>query len=284
MAAAAPCSSNRRRVVGWAIWRGYRPLSCAAGPAWLTDVVIADDLLELLGSRLPDDHARQTRADELAGRALAGRPGAAVLDLGCGAGDSVDLFRRLDPTGSWVGLDVEGSAEVAARTRRDAEFATFDGECVPYADGRFDLVYCVQVLEHVRRPGPLLAEAARVLSPGGQLVGSTSQLEPFHSRSTANPTPYGLALDLGDVGLEVLQLRPGIDGLTLILRRGCGGARVFDRWWTHESPLHRAIDLYGRAAHLDVPARNAAKLLFCGQFCFLARKPDRLRPSPSGTG
>jgi len=278
------CSSNRRRVVGWAIWRGYRPLLCAAGPACLTDAVIADDLLELLGSRLPGDHARQTRADELAGRALAGRPGAAVLDLGCGAGDSVDLFRRLDPTGSWIGLDVEESVEVAARTRRDAEFATFDGECVPYADGRFDLVYCVQVLEHVRRPGPLLAEAARVLAPGGQLVGSTSQLEPFHSRSTANPTPYGLALDLGDVGLEVLQLRPGIDGLTLILRRGCGGARVFDRWWTRESPLHRAIDLYGHAARLDIPARNAAKLLFCGQFCFLARKPDQLRPSPSGTG
>jgi SAM-dependent methyltransferase len=236
--------------------------------------VIADDLVELLGSRLPADHARQTRADELAGRALAGRsPGAAVLDLGCGAGDSVDLFRGLDPAGSWIGLDVEGSAEVAARTRADAEFATFDGERVPFEDARFDLVYCVQVLEHVRRAGALLGEAARVLAPGGQLIGSTSQLEPFHSRSTANPTPYGLARELEDAGLEVLELRPGIDGLTLIARRGLGGPRVFERWWRRESPLNRAIDGYGRVARLDPRARNAAKLLFCGQFAFWARKP-----------
>jgi SAM-dependent methyltransferase len=235
--------------------------------------VIADDLVDLLGPRLPADHARQTRADELAERALRGRADAAVLDLGCGAGDSVDLFRRLDPGGSWIGLDVEGSAEVGARTRADAEFASFDGERVPFEDGRFDLVYCVQVLEHVRRPGALLVEVARVLAPGGQLVGSTSQLEPFHSRSTANPTPYGLARDVEDAGLEVLELRPGVDGPTLIVRRGLGGPRVLDRWWRRESPLNRAIDLYGRAARLDARSRNAAKLLFCGHFAFWARRP-----------
>lgn len=236
--------------------------------------MIADDLVELLGSRLPADHSRQTRADELAGRALRDRGGgAAVLDLGCGAGDSVDLFRRLDPAGSWVGADIEGSAEVAARTRADAEFETFDGEHLPFGEGRFELVYCAQVLEHVRRPGALLGEAARVLAPGGQLVGSTSQLEPFHSRSTANPTPYGLARELEDAGLEVLELRPGIDGLTLIARRGLGGPRLLDRWWWRESPLNRAIDAYGRVARLDARARNAAKLLFCGQFAFWARKP-----------
>lgn len=243
--------------------------------------MIADDLVELLGPCLPADHARQTRADELAERALRGRVGVgatapaspAVLDLGCGAGDSVDLFRRLAPGGSWIGLDVEGSAEVGARTRTDAEFASFDGDRVPFEDGCFDLVYCVQVLEHARRPGALLAEAARVLAPGGQLVGSTSQLEPFHSRSTANPTPYGLARDLEDAGLEVLELRPGVDGPTLIARRGLGGPRVFERWWHRESPLNRAIDLYGRGARLDPRARNAAKLLFCGQFAFWARRP-----------
>ena len=50
-----------------------------------------------------------------------------MLDLGCGAGDSVDLFRSLNPVVSWVGADIEQSAEVADRTRTDAEFVTFDG-------------------------------------------------------------------------------------------------------------------------------------------------------------
>ncbi len=237
---------------------------------------------ELLAGRIPGDHARQTLAQHMAARALEGRPGASVLDLGCGAGDSVDLFRRLDPGGAWTGLDVEDSAEVRARTRADAEFHTFDGERMPFADERFDVVYCAQVLEHVRRPEPLLEEASRVLKPGGRFAGSTSQLEPFHSRSTFGYTPYGLALLLERAGLEVLELRPGIDALTLILRRGLGGPRPFDRWWARESPLNRAIGLFARAARMGPAATNAAKLLFCGQFAFLARRPSH-QPHPSIT-
>lgn len=236
--------------------------------------MIGDDLREALGPRLPRDHARQTHAQEIAAEAMSSMRAPKVLDLGCGAGDSVDLFRRLDPGTEWIGLDVQDSAEVHARTRTDVEFHTFDGEQIPFEDGRFDLVYSTQVLEHVRRPEPLLVEVARVLRPGGRLAGSTSQLEPFHSRSTFGYTPYGLTVLLESAGLEVLELRPSIDALTLILRRGLGGPRVFDRWWARESPLNRVIDGFGRLARLDVAGRNTAKLLFCGQFSFLARRPD----------
>ena len=236
--------------------------------------VIGDDLREALGPRLPRDHSRQTQAPEVAAGAMASMRAPRVLDLGCGAGDSVELFRRLDPGVEWIGLDVQDSAEVRMRTRTDAEFHTFNGEHIPFEEGRFDLVYSAQVLEHVQRPGPLLAEVSRVLRPGGRLAGSTSQLEPFHSRSTFGYTPYGLTLLLEDGGLEVLELRPSIDAVTLILRRGLGGPRWFDRWWARESPLNRVIDVFGRAARLDAPSRNAAKLLFCGQFCFVARRPD----------
>ena len=236
--------------------------------------MIGDDLRGLLGGRVPADHSRQSLAPRVAARALAGggaRP--AVLDLGCGAGDSVDLFRRLVPEGTWVGVDVEDSAEVRSRTRSDADFRSFDGERLPFDDAGFDLVYCAQVLEHVPRPAPLVAEAARVLRPGGYLAGSTSQLEPFHSRSTFGYTPYGLTLLLEEAGLEVVELRPSIDALTLIVRRGLGGPRWFDRWWSRESPLNRAVDLFARAKRLDPAAANAIKLLFCGHLTFLARRP-----------
>lgn len=237
--------------------------------------MIGDDVRQLLGTRVPGDHSRQTLAEHMAARALEGQRSAAVLDLGCGTGRSVEIFRSLSPEASWVGVDIDDSDEVRARTREDAEFHTFDGEHLPFEGGRFDLVYCAQVLEHVRRPGPLLAEAQRVLRPGGRLAGSTSQLEPFHSRSTWNYTPHGLALLLEEAGFDDLELRPGIDALTLIARRGLGAPRFFNRWWSVESPLNRAIGLFARARGLDAAQANAVKLLFCGQFAFLARRGDR---------
>lgn len=235
--------------------------------------MFGDDVREHLGSRVPSDHARQSRADQIASRVLSSKAEPDVLDLGCGSGDSIDFFRQTAPAVRWVGVDIEDSAEVRTRTRADAEFHVFDGEHIPFADHTFDVVFCTQVLEHVARVPPLLAEVTRVLRPGGHLVGSTSQLEPFHSRSTANPTPYGLNGEIERAGLETVEMRPGIDGLTLIVRRALGGPGVLERFWTSESPLNRLVNLYGRVKRLDPQGVNAAKLVLCGQFTFLARKP-----------
>jgi SAM-dependent methyltransferase len=239
--------------------------------------MLGDDLLEHLGHRVPYDHARQVVADlyvERWYRHLRQRQGPArVLDLGCGAGESVDLFRRFDPEVAWVGLDLPSSPEVDARARSDARFATFDGERIPFGDSEFELVFCKQVLEHVRRPEPLLAEVARVLEPGGHFAGSTSQLEPYHSLSVTNFTPYGLARLMGENGLQALELRPGIDGMALVVRRGLRMHPWFDRWWVHESPLNRAIGAFGRVRRLSPQSVNAIKLVLCGQFCFLGQRP-----------
>ena len=186
----------------------------------------------------------QVLADDYIPRLASG----SVMDLGCGAGDSVEQFRNVNPSVDWVGVDIERSPEVASRRRTDAEFVVFDGVRLPFDDGSFDAVYCKQVLEHVRSPAPLLAEVARVLRPGGLFGGSTSQLEPFHSYSTWNYTPYGLMLLLERAGLELVEVRPGIDSLALIVNRGLGMRRFTRRWWAHESPLNRVVDAFGRRA------------------------------------
>jgi ubiquinone/menaquinone biosynthesis C-methylase UbiE len=240
--------------------------------------MLGADLAELLGDRIPADHSRSVLADHYAARYLnrPDRPPAPrVLDLGCGAGASVDLFRSLEPRVRWTGADIEHSAEVAERTRTDADFVTFDGERLPFADASFDLVYCKQVLEHVRRPRPLLAEVARVLGPQGWFAGSTSHLEAFHSRSLWNYTPYGLMVLLEEAGLELAETRPVIDAFTLVAWRALGTPRSFYRWWARESPPYRAISLLARPACWDHRTVNTAKLVLSGQFTFLAHPPAR---------
>ena len=231
--------------------------------------MLGDDLGDLLGSRIPGDHSRQVLADHYAARL---RP-ARVMDLGCGTGDSVELFRALDPEVEWVGVDIEDSPEVAERTRAGGEFVTYDGETLPFDDASFDLVYCKQVLEHVERPHELLREVARVLQPGGHFAGSTSQLEAFHSRSIFNWTPYGFTVAAEGAGLQVVELRPVIDGFTLVAWRALGLPDFFHRWWARESPGYRVIELGARVARLDARTRNQIKLVLAGQFAFLARRP-----------
>ena len=232
--------------------------------------MLGDDLGELLGDRIPGDHSRPVLADGYAERLRPRR----VLDLGCGAGDSVDLFRSVDPEVDWVGLDIEHSAEVASTRAHRCHLRQLRRRAgIPFDDASFDLVYCKQVLEHVERPRELMAEAARVLAPGGHLAGSTSQLEAFHSRSIFNPTPYGFTRLAEDAGLEIVELRPVIDGFTLVTWRALGLPRFFHRWWAKESPPYRVIELAARAARLDARTRNQIKLVLSGQFAFLARRP-----------
>lgn len=195
-----------------------------------------------------------------------------VLDLGCGDGNSLDIFRKIRPDIKWVGLDIEKSPESSSRSRTDGYFVTFDGVHIPFPDDYFDLIYCNQVLEHVRYPAELLKEVRRVLKPLRYFIGSTSHLEPYHSYSLWNYTPFGFCQLIEEANLHVDEIRPGIDGLTLIIRRFLGRPRFFSRWFNNESPFNRAISLVGKIRR-KTPARvNAEKLLVCGTFCFLVRK------------
>jgi SAM-dependent methyltransferase len=222
---------------------------------------------------IPNDHARQVNARYYIDIVMSG-PDAPrhVLDLGCGKGDSVDGFRRLAPNVDWVGVDVADTQEARSRRRSDATFVTYDGTRVPFPDGTFDLVYSSQVLEHVADPRLHLREIARVLRPGGLLIGSTSQLEPFHSMSFWNLTPFGFVSLAREAGLRVRELRPGIDGVTLALRTFLARPAEFDVWWESESPLNAEIDAWGRETRRRPALVNLRKLHVCGQFAFLATR------------
>jgi SAM-dependent methyltransferase len=85
-----------------------------------------------------------------------------VLDLGCGVGHSFELLAPRET----VGVDVDAAA-LAGQAR---ETVVADMRALPFADGSFASVLSVQSLEHVPDPERVVAEARRVLEPGGVAV------------------------------------------------------------------------------------------------------------------
>jgi SAM-dependent methyltransferase len=96
-------------------------------------------------------------------------PAGSALDAACGTGR---YAAHLAARGHRV-VGVDGSAEMLARARTrvpDGAFARGDLHRLPLADGAVDAVVCALALVHVPSLGPVLAEFARVLRPGGSLV------------------------------------------------------------------------------------------------------------------
>lgn len=241
--------------------------------------------LNLLAGQIPNDNSSQVYADYYINYYFSHlKPEDSVIqimDLGCGAGNSIDRFRKKDSQIKWIGLDIESSPEVNSRTRADAEFHTFDGVHIPFDDNHFDLIFSKQVFEHVRYPNNLLKEVYRVLKPGGYFIGSTSHLEPYHSYSYWNYTPYGFRVLLEEANLQLIEIRPSIDAFALltwnILVRLKGGSKLLLKlgWWNkNESLLNLIISLAGKVQRRPASSINAVKLLVCGQFCFIAAKSN----------
>ncbi len=240
----------------------------------------AHQVLNLAQGQVPDDHSQQVSAEyyiDYYYQHLKRNDTTKVLDLGCGDGRSVELFRNQEADVQWIGIDIEDSPEVRSRKRSDAEFCTFDGVHIPFSDRNFDLIYSKHVFEHVQHPDRLLQEVHRVLKPGAYFIGSTSHLEPYHSYSFWNYTPYGFNHLLAEANLELVEIRPGIDGLSLMIWNGLAGPKLCSAWWVKDSPLNQIINLTGKLKKRSHALINAKKLLFCGQFSFLAAKRNEAR-------
>src|SRR5690242_20102408 len=100
-----------------------------------------------------------------------------VLDLGCGPGFSALAVARARPDAELVGLDLAALMLVEARRRVDAaglrsrlRLLRADAARLPFATASLDVVTGHSFLYLVDRPDEVLAEARRVLRPGGRLV------------------------------------------------------------------------------------------------------------------
>ena len=161
----------------------------SAAPDWWSGQV---RWLRTLQNLVP---ARLTEFDPVVGSWRGRR----VLDLGCAGGF---MAEALAARGAVVtGLDPATAAVKAGRARSRMTGSRIDylvgmGEQLPLKDAAFDVVVCVDVLEHVRDLAAVIAEIRRVLRPGGLFLFDTINRNPLS------------ALAVVTIAEQVLRLLP----------------------------------------------------------------------------
>ncbi|MBX3725702.1 MAG: class I SAM-dependent methyltransferase [Xanthomonadales bacterium] len=129
-----------------------------------------------------------------------------VLDVGC-----ADRWVRghLPEDAEYVALDYPATGAGLYRARPDL-FG--DAARLPIRSATFDTVVMLEVLEHLRYPREALAEARRVLTPGGIAIVSMPFLYPLHDapHDYQRYTRHGLERELAASGLAIRHLQPSL--------------------------------------------------------------------------
>lgn len=124
-----------------------------------------------------------------------------ALDVGCGGGILTEALARAGAR--TLGVDLaEASLQVATAHARDSSLANVSYRCIAIeqladeAPGQYDVITCMEMLEHVPSPDSVVTACARLLRPGGRA---------FFSTINRNPKSYLMAI----VGAEyILNLIP----------------------------------------------------------------------------
>jgi len=170
------------------------------------------------------------------------KPGLKVLDAGSGKLPEQYLRDEILATGATLhtcdlnfGPGVDFEADVSD---------------LPFEDGAYDIVLNTQVLEHVKDPGKVCKELARVLKPGGLLFLTTPQSSPLHNLpwNFFNFTNLGLGLLMNAAGLEQVKVLPQGGHFALL---------AFELHWTV-----REIRRSSLPKGIKVPLMLAAQALF----------------------
>jgi SAM-dependent methyltransferase len=144
---------------------------------------------------------RRIVVDVVAGLRLP--PQTQILDAGCGSGRNMV---ELSEFGTAVGLESSERGAEVARARGVGEVVVAAIETMPFEADRFDLITCLDVLEHIEDDRAALRELRRVARPGGvllitvpaypQLWSSHDELNRHYRRYT-RPELLSRAVDAG---------------------------------------------------------------------------------------
>jgi SAM-dependent methyltransferase len=222
----------------------------AAGKTWAEYQDALDRQIEPLGARVME--------------VLAPAPGERVLDIGCGCGQTtLELARRVGPSGAVVGVDISQPMLAVARERAagapQASFLEADAQTHPFEAGAFDAIHSRFGVMFFQDPVAAFANLRRALKPGGRLgflcwrapaenpimtlplAAAAPHLPPPAPPTPGAPGPFafadgdrvrGILADAGfqDIGIEPQDMAGGGNSLDaaleLALRIGPLGAQL----------------------------------------------------------
>jgi SAM-dependent methyltransferase len=146
-------------------------------------------------------------------------PDPLVVDLGASEQYYRPILERLGPTLA-LDLSLYGATDVLA-----------DAHALPFANGSVSALCAFEVLEHLERPWDFVSEAARVLRPGGALLGVAPQYCPTHGfpHDFFRFTGQGITSLARSAALEVEALWP-IGGAWSTLQRWAWSNHARDHW------------------------------------------------------
>ena len=148
-----------------------------------------------------------------------------ILDVGCSRGEVTFEAAQVFPDATITGLDLTGPylrlpvvpTEETARSGR-VNFHKGDADALPFKDGSFDVVICINVLHTVDNPVALLREIKRVTRPGGLLFiycMRRSWLRFLYPSLRYGYTADELNLIAARSGLLGYPIRQGLDWITI---------------------------------------------------------------------
>jgi SAM-dependent methyltransferase len=183
-------------------------------------------------------------------------PGARVLDVACGAGQTAIPMSRAGA--KVIGVDIATNLIEQARARAqaenlDARFEEADAEMLPYDDGSFDIVVSLIGAMFAPRPDLVAAELKRVCRPGGKIImgnwtptGFVGQMFKIHGKHVPPPAIMPPPLKWGDEEIVRERFNNGISHLKLSrhlypFRYPFSPSEVVEFFRTYYGPSYKAF-------------------------------------------
>jgi SAM-dependent methyltransferase len=181
-------------------------------------------------------HVAESEVEAAIGRALADRPIGRLVDIGTGTGRMLQLFGP----GAEQALGIDRSPEMLRLARAklaaaglNAELRQGDMYALPLPSGAADTVIIHQVLHFAQNPTAAVAEAARLLDPGGRLV--IVDFAP-HEREELRSADAHVRLGFADDAMLKNLAEAGLDGRVV---EHLEGGELTVTIWLGERPEQR---------------------------------------------
>lgn len=194
---------------------------------------------------------------EIAERRLGLDGGSLVLDVGGGTGGVSARIAR-NGTRAVVAEPDRYLVDHGRRKYRDVRFVRASGQALPFPDGCADAVLLIEVLHHVPDDRPVLAEAARVVRPGGRVLIEEFEfsgrlryvagywMEKLLSNGVWPRTREGLCAELEALGFRAERLED--EGFVILATRLDGATPPGER--AAQRDMSEADNVASRATHL----------------------------------